>query len=94
MPAATVHFRRKVARISQFDAATSAPTTLTLVKRLVALVDALPRVNQLTVANALTRDWGRLFYGAKADQHRARFKIYRRTRAELLLLHAELDVFV
>lgn len=92
--AATPELRRKVARLSQHEAATATTTTLVLVKRLVAAVDALPRATQLAHAHTLTRDWGRLFYGCKADQNRGRFSIYRRTRAELLILHDELDALV
>jgi hypothetical protein len=86
--------RRRVANLSAHEAAVATPSLLVQVKRLVAQIDALPRATQLAHAASLSQDWGRLFFGCVADRNRGRYSIYRRTRAHLQALHAELDVFV
>ena len=91
MPGApTTRARRRRARISQFEAATPVTTTLILIKRKVAAVDATSRANQLTVASGLSRDWGSIWRGCQADQLRARYAIYGRANAELTALLAAL----
>jgi hypothetical protein len=92
--APTPEQRRRVARLSAHEAAVETPSLLVEVKRLVAEVDALPRVTQLEHAAALSQDWGRLFYGCTADRNRGRYSIYRRARAQLQALHDELDALL
>lgn len=89
--APTPEQRRRVAKLSAADAAADEPTLLQQVKRAVAEVDALPREDQLTFAAGLSQDWGRLFRGCEADRNRARYSIYRRSRAQLEALLAELE---
>jgi hypothetical protein len=67
---------------------------LVQVKRLVAEVDLLDIEAQADLALELSQDWGRLFRGCEADKNRARYSIYRRPRAQLQALQAELDALV
>lgn len=92
--APTPEQRRRVARLSAFEALVDEPTVLIQVKRLVAEVDTLDREDQLTLAAELSQDWGRLFYGCVADTNRGRYSIYRRTSDQLQALHDELDALV
>ena len=89
--APTPEQRRRVARLSAADAAAAEPTLLQQVKRAVAEVDALDAESQATIAAGLSQDWGRLFRGCTADKNRSRYSIYRRTRAQLTALLAELE---
>lgn len=92
--APTPEQRRRVARLSAYQAGVASPSLLVQVKRLVAQADALDRGDQLTLAAQLSQDWGRLFYGCRADSNRGRYSIYRRTSAQLQALHDELDALL
>lgn len=92
--APTPEQRRRVAGLSAHDAQVSDPSLLVQVKRLVAEVDALDVEEQADLAGELSRDWARLFRGCEADKNRARYSIYRRSRAQLTALELELDALV
>lgn len=89
--APTPEQRRRVAGLSAHDAQASDPSLLVQVKRLVAEVDTMDVEEQADVAGELSQDWGRLFRGCEADKNRARYSIYRRSRAQLQALHDELE---
>lgn len=89
--APTPEQRRRVARLSDHEAATDAPSLVVLTKRLVGSVDALPRAAQLALAADLSQDWGRIWWGCEADRNRGRYSIYRRDTDQIQALHDELD---
>lgn len=92
--APTPEQRRRVASLTASEAAQEEPGLLVQVKLLVAEVDEMPAEDQATLAAELSQDWGRLFRGCRADKNRARYSIYRRSRAQLEALQSELDALV
>jgi hypothetical protein len=92
--APTPEQRRRVARLSEHEAAVETPTLLIEVKRLVAEVDALDDEEREELVAELGRRWPRLFRGCAADRNRARYSAYRSTRAQLQALHDELDALL
>lgn len=92
--APTPEQRRRVATLSAAEAALAEPPLLVQVKLLVNEVDARTAEEQTDIAAQLSQDWGRLFRGCRADRNRARYSIYRRSRAQLGALQAELDAIL
>lgn len=99
--APTPEQRRRVASLSAAESAMAEPPLVVQVKLLVAEVDAMAAEDRSDLVAAfrlrcveLSQDWSRLFQGCKSDMNRARYSIYRRSRAQLEALYTELDALV